>query len=394
MKENKDEIKNEIENEKENEIVNEMNSDIMSEISNEIKHGINDMESLYPHSPDVTERETADGGFSKGWGMHFHPVEETIVDVHGHIQFQSFGNVDEVMKKQLELMRPLNLSRCAVCSPMMVRPANLESPEVFSVDRLTKLEDLVPYLDLAGKSDMLALMIFLHHGNPDLELLGKCVDAGACGVKLHNAPIIVEAADPEVWLHDDWADVFSEIERKGLPVLWHVTQRLTDCPYTEGGRNTYWKDGWKKGVTFTNEDLLQIYLKIVAKYPGIPFISAHQLHIGWDRMASLFDRYPNLFSDTSVGCQVNEGDRIYETDICRIRDFFIRYSDRMLFGTDSFITDMTEGDSVFNEDVKATGIKNHIRFIKQIRLPFDALQKVFHGNAERLLKLAVGMKPI
>lgn len=358
----------------------------MKENKGENKNEIIDLEGLYPHSPDVTERETADGGFSKGWGMHFHPVEESIFDVHGHIQFQSFRNADDVMKKQLELMRPLNLSRCAVCSPMMVSPADLESPEVFSVDRLTKIEELVPYLDLAEKSDMLALMIFLHHGNPDRELLGKCINAGACGMKLHNAPIIVEAADPEVWLHDDWADVFSEIERKGLPVLWHVTQRLTDCPYTEGGRNTYWKDGWKKGVTFTNEDLLQIYLKVVAKYPGIPFISAHQLHIGWDRMAGLLDRYPNLFSDTSVGCQVNEGDRMYETDIRRIRDFFIRYSDRMLFGTDSFISDRTEGDSVFDEDVKAAGIKNHIRFIRQIRIPYDDLQKVFHGNAERLLK--------
>jgi predicted TIM-barrel fold metal-dependent hydrolase len=347
---------------------------------------INDTERLYPHSPDVAERETADGGFSKGWGMHFQPLEETILDVHGHIQFQSFGNADAVMKKQLELMRPLNISRCAVCSPMMVSPADLESADVFSVDRLTKIEELAPYLDLVEKSGILALMIFLHHGNPDRELLRGCIGKGACGMKLHNAPIIVEAADPEIWLHDDWSAVFSDMEQKGLPVLWHVTQRLTDCPYTGGGRNTYWKDGWKKGVTFTNEDLLQIYLKVVEKYPGIPFISAHQLHIGWDRMAGLMDRYPNLFSDTSIGCQVNKGDRMHEGDVRRIREFFIRYSDRMLFGTDSFITDMTEGDSVFDADVKEAGIKNHIRFLRQIRIPYDALQKVFHGNAERLLR--------
>lgn len=353
---------------------------------------INDMEGLYPHSSDVAERETSDGGFSKGWGMHFKPMEDTIFDVHGHIQLQSFEKADEVLHRHLELVRPLNISRCAVCSPMMVRPVDLQSPTVFSVDRLTTMEELAPYLELSERSGALALMIFLHHGNPDAALLRECFGGGACGMKLHNAPIMVEAADPEIWLHDDWAAVFSEIERKGLPVLWHVTQRLSDSPYTGGGRNTYWKDGWKKGVAFTNEDLLQIYLKVVEKYPGIPFVSAHQLHIGWDRMAGLLDRHPNLFSDTSIGCQVNEGDRMYEADIRLIRDFFIRYSDRMLFGTDSFITDMREGDSVFDEDVKEAVIKNHIRFIRQIRIPSDVLQKVFHGNAERLLGLPAGLR--
>ncbi len=352
---------------------------------------MDDMERLYPHSPDVTERETSDGGFSKGWGMHFIPMEDTIFDIHGHIQLQSFEKADEVLRSHLELVRPLNISRCAVCSPMMVRPEDMPSPAVFSVDRLAKPEELAPYLELMKRCGALDLMVFLHHANPDVELLRESIARGACGMKLHNAPIMVEAADPEIWLQDDWAVVFSEIERKGLPVLWHVTQRLSDSPYTGGGRNTYWKDGWKKGVAFTNEDLLQIYLKVVGEYPGIPFISAHQLHIGWDRMAGLLDRYPNLFSDTSIGCQVNEGDRMYEGDIRAIRDFFIRYPDRMLFGTDSFITDMTEGDSVFDEDVKKAVIKNHIRFIRQLRVPLDILQKAFHGNAERLLGRPAGM---
>src|SRR5450756_1626010 len=98
---------------------------------------INDMEGLYPHSSDVAERETSDGGFSNGWGMHFKPMEDTIFDVHGHIQLQSFEKADEVLHRHQELVRPLNISRCAVCSPMMVRPVDLQSPTVFSVDRLT-----------------------------------------------------------------------------------------------------------------------------------------------------------------------------------------------------------------------------------------------------------------
>jgi predicted TIM-barrel fold metal-dependent hydrolase len=347
-------------------------------------------ESLYPHSPDVKERETADGGFSRGWGMHFTPVEKCIVDVHGHIQFNSFDNAAGILGRYMELVRPLKISCCVACTPIMAQCRYLDEPQGFSVPCRSGFAALKPYFDLAHGAGNLSLMLFLHYANPDAELLRQSVAAGACAVKLHNAPIIVNAADPEIWLSNQWEAVFAEIEKHGLPILWHVTQRLTDSPYTGGGRNTYWKDGWKKGVGFTNEDLLQIFLKVVEKHPGIPFICAHQLHVGWERLASLFERYPNLYSDTSIGCVVNEGDRMYEGDIRYIRGIFIRHSDRMLFGTDYFIADASSGSPTGPDEEMAAIIKSHIRFIRQLRLPDEALQKVFHCNAERLLRVPAG----
>lgn len=347
-----------------------------------------EMEKRYPHAPDVTERETADGGFSKGWGMHFQPAASHIVDMHGHIQFQNLEGAEAVVNRHMQLMQQLNVTRCVACSPVMTRPADERNPQGFSIECLSGIDALRPYFPLARKSGKLSLMLFLYYANPDVELLKQCVAEGACAVKLHNAPIIVDGADPNIWFSEEWAAVFTEIERLGLPVLWHVSQRLTDCPYTGGGRNSYWKDGWKKGVTYTNEDLLQIYLKIVEKYPGVPFISAHQLHLGWERLGALFDAHPNLYADTSIGCWVNEGDRMYEDDASLIRDFFVKHSDRMLFGTDYFITDLSGDDPIYADEGKAAITKNHIRFIRQLSLPDDVLQKVMHGNAESLLRLA------
>ena len=37
-----------------------------------------------PYSPDVLERETADNGFSSGWGFHFQPSEKYWIDCHVH----------------------------------------------------------------------------------------------------------------------------------------------------------------------------------------------------------------------------------------------------------------------------------------------------------------------
>jgi predicted TIM-barrel fold metal-dependent hydrolase len=344
---------------------------------------------LCPHAPDVIERETADNGFSKGWGMHFKPMESHIIDVHGHIQFTSFCGAQEHIRKHLALVNPINVSHCVVCSPVMTKPEDKERPQGFNIICISGMDELKPYIELAKQSGRLSMMLFLHYDNPDIELLKQSAAEGICAVKLHNAPMIVEAGDPKQWLGDDWAAMFRVIEKLELPILWHVTQRLTDCPYTGGGRNTYWKEGWKRGLSCTNEDFLQIYLKVVENHPGIRFISAHQLHLGWERLSRLFDQYPNLYIDTSIGCVVREGDWMYEEDIRTIRDIFIRHSDRMLFGTDSFITDLSENSVANADDEKLASARNHIRFIKQLRLPDDALQSVFHGNAEKILRLPV-----
>ena len=340
-------------------------------------------ERFTPHSPDVLEREISDGGFSQGWGMHFQPVAKRFVDAHGHIQFVSFERADEAVLRGLGFVSPLGVDHVAVCSPVVT--AGGESALGMDIPCVSGTDGLEPYLELAGRTDGLTLMLFLHHENPDVRLVRRCAGRGVRAVKLHNAPVIVNAADPALWLGSRWAEVFDEIERAGLPVLWHVTQRLSDSPYTGGSRNVYWREGWEKGIRYTNEDLLQIYLKVVEDHPGIPFLSAHQLHLGWERLDGLMERYANLYIDTSVGCVVREGDRLYEQDRDMIRDFFIRRGDRILFGTDYFITD----DAAQDGAGAASTVGNHIRFLRQLRLPYDVLQLISHGNAERLLGIPV-----
>jgi predicted TIM-barrel fold metal-dependent hydrolase len=336
----------------------------------------------WPHPPDVLERETADGGFSKGWGMHFQPVAECIINAHGHIQFALMDHCDKAVEDHLKIVAPMAVSHVVVCSPI-ASAKTVESSRGMGIYRVCVMEQMEPYLDLADRHSEMSLLLFLDHDNPDPVLVRQCAKRGVRGIKLHNAPLIMGGVCPEHWLDSRWAEVFAEIERLGLPVLWHVTQRLTDSPYTGGARNVYWSDGWKNGATFTNEDLLQTYLQIVETYPGIPFISAHQLHIGWERLDELMEQHQNLFIDTSIGCVVREGDLLYEEDRDYIRSFFISRSDRILFGTDFFITDDDDQDTAY----LCQSVGSHIRFLRQLRLPHDVLQRVAHGNAQRLLKI-------
>ena len=50
-----------------------------------------------PYSPYVKEREILDNFFSKGWGFHFPPSEEYVIDCHAHCQITS-GKMEEIIE--------------------------------------------------------------------------------------------------------------------------------------------------------------------------------------------------------------------------------------------------------------------------------------------------------
>lgn len=336
-----------------------------------------DKESIFPHSQDVIERNTSDGAFSSGWGMHFMPVERYWLDVHTHIEEKNPVKLRSIISDYLSKTGTRNVKSMAVILPMLDEMTHKsENPCIQNSD------DLKNYISLLNKNENQFLMLYMDYKSPDVKLLEEAVRLGIRGIKLHNAGMIIEGGDHNIWLSKEWKAVFKAIEKHKLPVLWHVTQRLTDSPYVGGGRNSYWEEGWKKGIKYTNEDLLQVYLKVVEEFPGISFISAHQLHLGWDRLSALFEQHNNLFTDTSVGCFVRNHDEIYDTDREYLRNIFLKYNDRILFATDIIIReDRMEGCNDLYD--------GHIRFIRQLRLPDYVLQKISHENAERIFMVAV-----
>ncbi len=318
---------------------------------------------LYPHSPFVKERETVDNGFSRGWGFHFQPSEEYWVDCHNHMG--SVKTVNEVLRMIDQWFSRLDAFRLG--------------KSLFISDDFSSFEVLK---SAAEVDDRFAWLVHIPFDKPDIEVFKKALDNRAVGLKLHNAPIMKGEGDPECWFKDEWAEIFRLAESSGVPVLWHVTQRVSYSPYHGGGENAYWSEGHKKGVTFTNEDLLAIFLKILEMYPKLKVIGAHQLHIGLERLSTLLDRYQNLYIDTSCGFYLRWADTLYEEDRRILWEFFMKYRDRILFGTDSGVAP----DKI--DEYLVQGFLCHARFINQLRLPYDVLQLVSHKNAETVFGLS------
>jgi predicted TIM-barrel fold metal-dependent hydrolase len=315
----------------------------------------------YPHSPDVHEREHVDDGFSMGWGAHHQPSEKYWIDCHAHIRETDTDVVNELINRWTDRLDAWRLRRTIGLDGS---PDNADD-----------------FGTAARENDRFRWLLWPGPNEPDLDDLDTCLDAGASGLKLHNRPVIEEAIDPTVWHSEAWYRIFERLDEVDLPVLWHVTQRHTDAPYTGGGRYSYWETGWENGAEFTNEDLLQAFLSVVEDHPGIDFVGAHQLHIGFDRLAGLFAQYPNLYVDTSIGCFVRWGDEIPPTDRERAREFFLNWSERILFGTDCILSRDLMGEYLYQQFL------GHVRYIRQLNLPYDPLQQVSHRNAERLFGL-------
>lgn len=317
-----------------------------------------------PHSPDVAEREISEDGFAAGWGLHMQPSVRYWLDCHTHMRETEAKAVLAATAQWHDHMWSRRLRRHVAVDGA---PDHCEG-----------------FAAAARADDRFLWLCRLRPDTPDVDHLEKCKELGAVGLKLHNAPIMGEAMDHKLVLSDDWQRVYAKAGELGMPVLWHVTQRLTDSPYTGGGTNSYWKNAWDKGLQhgYGNEDLLQAFLEVVSGHRGTFFIGAHQLHLGPERLSQLFEDHPNLVVDTSIGCFVAEDDVMYEADQKRWRDFVIAHSDRILFGTDVVLDRQSAGTELLRQH-----FLGHVRWVKQLRLPQEVLSKVAHENFERLADL-------
>lgn len=322
-------------------------------------------ETREPHSPDVYERECLDDGFSRGLGFFFQPSEEYWFDAHTHLrgvksEEELVGFLDEWFGR-LDAFR---LGRFL---------AIVDDPDMFSVCG-----------HVSAKDPRLTWIPWLKPDDPNIDVLRRSFDQGATGLKLHNAVVMRGQHPHDVWLSDEWAEVFALMEEVGKPVLWHVTQRMSASPYHGGGLHAYWEEGWKNGVTFSNEDLLEVMLEVMRRHPRLIVQGAHQLHIGFERLAKLFDEYENLYIDTSCAWFVRWADVLYDRDRDVLRAFTLKYSDRILFGSDAPLVPGTI------DEYLVQGFLCHARCINQLQLPDETLQKVAHRNGERLY----GLEPL
>ncbi|HVK16113.1 MAG TPA: amidohydrolase family protein [Fimbriiglobus sp.] len=186
----------------------------------------------------------------------------------------------------------------------------------------------------------------------------------------HKRPVVIHIADP--------AAFFTPLDR--FNERWH---ELNSNP----GWLFFGKDFPKR------QDLLDQLHRVIAKHPSTTFINTHFGNNAEDlaSVADKLDRYPNMFVD--IDARISELGRQPYT----ARKFFLKYQDRILFGTDTtpkrdayrtYYRFLETEDEYF--DCAASHHRQGFWNIYGIHLPPDVLEKVYRTNAERIL---FGLKP-
>jgi predicted TIM-barrel fold metal-dependent hydrolase len=136
--------------------------------------------------------------------------------------------------------------------------------------------------------------------------------------------------------------------------------------------------------------------RFVAAHPKLRFVGAHMASLEYDvdRLAAFLDRFPNA----SVDLAARMGQVQYQSvrDYAKVRDFFIRYQDRLMYGTDLTYEpggDAAEfkrsADGVWRSDWQylATGDTQHVDTVKAdvrgLALPRAVIDKIYYTNAVR-----------
>jgi predicted TIM-barrel fold metal-dependent hydrolase len=85
----------------------------------------------------------------------------------------------------------------------------------------------------------------------------------------------------------------------------------------------------------TKKELEQVF----SDFPKITFIHAHYCSaifrgINLDQCSELLDKYPNLYIDLSMGGGIKRYHRYFRQDLEKVKEFILKYQDRILFGSD------------------------------------------------------------
>jgi len=190
-------------------------------------------------------------------------------------------------------------------------------------------------------------------------------------------------------------DFFSALERGNvLMASLHIAD--PNGPFND--RQNWMKDPvyyWKQIRAFEN---------VVAKYPKLTIVAAHGAWLVCqdaqiDYLRYMLSNYPNFYIDLSATFQY-----MHLSNRDNLRDFFIEYQDRIIYGTDggnvpdnsinSYAERYARTFAILETDQMVNGGFFGGKPTKGLDLPKDVLEKIYYKNAVKLypgLREAMGL---
>ncbi|MGH8269781.1 MAG: amidohydrolase family protein, partial [Steroidobacteraceae bacterium] len=179
-----------------------------------------------------------------------------------------------------------------------------------------------------------------------LHQIDEALEQGAVGVKIwKNFGMIVRDTNGRYVMPDDprLEPIYSMLQREHIVLLGHMAEPL-DCwlPYSQmivKGDADYYREHPQYYMYLhpdrpTHDEILAARDRMLAAHPQLRFDAVHLASLEWDvdRIAAFLDRFPK--ADVDMAARIGQLEYQAETHPGKVRQFFIRYQDRILYGTD------------------------------------------------------------
>ena len=243
--------------------------------------------------------------------------------------------------------------------------------------------------------------------------LERKVEAGAGGLKIFKALGLhcKDAARRLIPVDDPRLDpLWARAGELGIPVLIHSSDVLAHFqPLDEHNEQrealTRFPDWHVYGDQFPGHDeLLEQRNRVIARHPDTTFIGAHvgMYYERLDIVDAWLDRFPNFYVDTAASIV-----QLGRHPVDKVRAFFVKHQDRILFGTDLVLGSFADEDEgrpwafkrvgydyglpkrfyeTFDRQIEHPGYPVFGNWlVNGIGLPEEVLEKLYLGNVQRLV---------
>ena len=238
--------------------------------------------------------------------------------------------------------------------------------------------------------------------------INKCMQAGASGIKIwKNIGMIIKDKKGNYVMVDNpvFDPVFKFLEENKIPVMGHLGEpkncwlplkEMTDTSNVRYYRANPQYHMYLHVEAPSYEDQIDARDNLLKKHPGLDFTGAHLASLEWsvDEIAKRLEMFPNLKIDMSARVAHLQYQSIADRD--RVRNFMIKYQDRILYGTDITIS-ANESDPDARSQVllerwrsnwiylatdSTQKIRNIAGDVNGLKLPREVIDKIYNKNAD------------
>ncbi|MDD4226668.1 MAG: amidohydrolase family protein [Mariniphaga sp.] len=237
--------------------------------------------------------------------------------------------------------------------------------------------------------------------------IDQCIADGAVAVKVwKNIGMEWRDRDSSLIMIDDpqFYPVFRHLEQKRIPLVGHMgepkncwlplEEMTTKNDSSYFARNPQYHM-YRHPEFPSYEEQMAARDRMLEKHPNLIFIACHLASLEWstDEMAAFLDHFPNASMDMAA----RMGQLFYQTveDREKVRNFFIKYQDRLLYGTD--IIDRGEDKASHQQYMHETWLTDWEYLVtdhkmtsklidgefRGLELPREVIDKIYSSNAKK-----------